>query len=99
MLHFRVLRPLAPILLRMLNGDDTARMLGLDVRHHFAVVLLHRAIAATLRAIQRVLSPFANVWQPMAPIAAWFGKQIIDEVVRATDSGRMRHVEIPAGWR
>lgn len=98
-LRLRLLRPLAPILLRILNGDDTARMLGLDVRHHFAVVLLHRVIAAALRSIQSVLRPFANVWQPMAPIAAWVGRRIIDEVVRLTDSGRMRQVAIPGEWR
>jgi len=45
------LRPLAPILVRMLNGDQTAAMLGLDVRHHAVVVLLHRVIAMVLRAV------------------------------------------------
>ncbi len=98
-LRLRLLRPLAPILLRMLNGDDTARMLGLNVRHHSAIVALHRVVATALRAIQMVMRPFANVWQPMAPIAAWLGQKIIDEVVRVTDSGRMRQVEIPGGWR
>lgn len=98
-LRLAVLRPLAPILVRMLNGDDTARMLGLDTRYHTAVVVLHRILAAVIRAIQLLLSPISNVWQPLTPVAAWLGKRIIDDVVRATDGGRLREVAIPSKWR
>jgi hypothetical protein len=98
-LRLAVLRPLAPILMRMLNGDDTARMLGLDTRHHDAVVVLHRIVVVALRATQILMSPFSQVWQPMAPINAWIGRRVVDEVVRATDDGRVRQVAIPPQWR
>lgn len=92
------LRPLAPILVRMLNGDQTAAMLGLDVRHHAVVVLLHRLIAIVLRLVQFLIRPFSQAWQPGVPLAARFGRRIINFLVRATDDGRVRQVAVPPGW-
>lgn len=94
-----VLHPLAPILVRMLNGDHVASMLGLDTRHHTVVVLLHRGVAAVVRGIQVLMSPLAQAWQPGVPLAAWLGRRIIDDLVEATDGGRLRQVAIPPGWK
>lgn len=99
LLAVRVLHPAAPILVRILNGDRIASMLGLDVRHPAAVVLLHRLVAALVRTVQVLTSPLAQAWQPGVPLAAWFGRRIVDTLVAATDDGRVRQVAIPPGWR
>ncbi len=99
LLVWRLLRPMAPILVRMLNGDETAAMLGLDVRHHAVIVVLHRLTAAAMRLVQFLINPFSQAWQPGPPLAARFGRRVMDLLVRATDDGRVRQVAIPPGWR
>ena len=97
LLVWRALRPLAPILVRVLNGDETAAMLGLDVRHHALVVVLHRLTAAGMRLVQFLINPFSQAWQPGPPLAARFGRRVLDFLVRATDDGRVRQVAIASG--
>ena len=95
LLVWRALRPLAPILVPVLNGDETAAMLGLDVRHHALVVVLHRLTAAGMRLVQFLINPFSQAWQPGPPLAARFGRRVLDFLVRATDDGRVRQVAMP----
>lgn len=98
-LRVRILRPLGPVLVRMLVGNPTAAMLGLDVRHGALVSTFHRIVAITLRSIQMAISPLAQVFQPMAPLSAKLGKRVVDHLCSVTDDGKVRHVEIPPGWR
>jgi hypothetical protein len=98
-LRVPILRPLGPVLVRMLVGNPTAAMLGLDVRHGALVSTFHRIVAITLRSIQMAISPLAQVFQPMAPLSAKLGKRVVDHLCSVTDDGKVRQVEIPAGWR
>ena len=98
-LRLRILRPLGPVLVRMLVGNPTAAILGLDVRHGALLSAFHRIVAGALRAVQMVTSPMAQVFQPMAPLSAKLGQRVVQHLCSATDDGKIRHVEIPPGWR
>jgi hypothetical protein len=99
LLRLRILRPLGPVLVRMLVGDETAAMLGMDVRHTAFVRIFHRVVAGILRAAQVVLSPMAQPFQPLAPLSAKLGERVVDHLCLTTDDGKPRQVQIPAGWR
>lgn len=99
LLKFLLLRPAAPILTRMLVGDATAQMLGLDVRHPGVVHVVHRVTAVCLRTLQVLLSPLSQPFQPMTPPAAWLGRKLVNRLCLMTDDGRPRQVAIPPGWR
>jgi hypothetical protein len=99
LLKFRLLRPAAPILTRMLVGDATARMLGLDVRHPRLVLAVHRVTAVCLRTLQILLSPLSQPFQPVPPLTARLGRKLVDRLCLMTDDGRSRQVAIPPGWR
>jgi hypothetical protein len=98
-LRFRLLRPLGPALVRMLVGDETAAMLGLDLRHAGFVRVLHRALAGFLRGVQMLMGPMAQPFQPLASLAATLGQRVVQHLCLVTDDGRPRQVEIPSGWR
>jgi len=99
LLRIRILRPLAPVLVRMLVGDQTASMLGIDVRHTAPVRIFHRVVAGALRVLQVVFSPMAQPFQPLAPLSAKLGERVVDHLCLTTDDGKPRQVEIPVGWR
>lgn len=99
LLRVPILQPLGPVLTRMLVGDTTAAMLGLDVRHPRLVVAFHRVIAACLRTLQVLFSPLSQPFQPTAPLAARFGRRVVRRLCLLTDDGKPRNVQIPAGWR
>jgi hypothetical protein len=99
LLRVSLLRPAAPILTRMLVGDATASMLGLDTRHARVVTVAHRLVATGMRALQMLLAPLAQPSQPLAPLAARLGHRVIDWLCATTDDGRVRQVAIPPGWR
>jgi hypothetical protein len=98
LLRWRPLHPLAPILVRMLIGDKTAGMLGLNVRHPGLVGIAHRVIAWGFRASQLLFSPLPQNFQPGASLAAKLGRRIVDFLIRVTDQGRARQVAIPPEW-
>ena len=80
----------------MLVGDQTAAMLGLNVRHRALVSALHRLLATALRAVQIVISPFAQPFQPMPPLAARLGLRVVDYLCLETTTAsrgrsRFRH--------
>ena len=99
LLRIRILRPLAPVLVRMLVGDQTAAMLGFDVRHTAPVRIFHRVFAGALRVLQVVFSPMAQPFQPLALLSAKLGERVVDHLCLTTDDGKRRQVEIPQGWR
>jgi len=98
-LRLPVLKPLGPVLTRVLVGDKTAAMLGLDVRHPRLVVGFHRLLAACVRVLQIALSPLSQPFQPAAPLTARLGRRVVRCLCAATDDGRLREVAIPPGWR
>jgi hypothetical protein len=99
LLRYRLLRPLAPILTRTLVGDETAATLGLDTRHAGVVHIIHRILATLVRTFQILISPFAQTFQPLAPLSARLGHRVVEWLCRVTDDGRVREVAIPPGWR
>ena len=98
-LRLPILKPLGPVLTRVLVGDKTAAMLGLDVRHPRLVVGFHRLLAAFVRVLQIALSPLSQPFQPAAPLTARLGRRVVRCLCAATDDGRLREVAIPPGWR
>jgi hypothetical protein len=97
-LRLPLLRPMAPILMRMMVGDATAKMLGLDTRHARLVAAAHRGIAVGLGAVERLLQRFTHPLRPLAPVAAWLGFRVVQYLCLATDDGRPRQVAIPSHW-
>jgi len=96
-LRLPILRPLGPILTRVLVGNDTARMLGLNTRHSAAVSAVHGAAAVLVGAMQRVIAPFGQSFQPLMPIAAILGRRIVDHLTTTTYGTRVQ-LEIPREW-
>lgn len=96
-LRLRILRPLGPILTRVLVGNDTARMLGLNTRHWAPVSAVHGAAAVLVGAMQGVIAPFGQSFQPLAPLTAILGRRIVDHLTTTTYGKRVQ-LEIPRGW-
>ncbi len=99
LLRLPIVRPLGPVLVRMLVGDQTAAMLGMDVRHTTLMRIFHRVVASALRVLQVVFRPMAQPFQPMAPLSAKLGARVVDHLCLTTDDGKRRQVQIPQGWR
>jgi hypothetical protein len=99
LLRWRIVRPLGPILMRMLVGDQTAAMLGLDDRHPGLVGVIHRLLATALRAFQTLIGPLSQPFQPVAGLTAKLGLRVVERLCLATDHNQPRQVAIPSGWR
>jgi hypothetical protein len=98
LLHVRVLRPLAPILVRILVGTPTATMLGLDARHGAVVTLVHRAVVAVVSVFCGLFGKFWWRLHPLRTLSAWLGRRLIVALNEATYHGRQAPLEIPEGW-
>lgn len=97
-LRLRPIRPLAPILLRILVGDETAEMLGLNMRHRWLVRVCHMGIAAVLRGISDMAARlFARV-RPLRYLSAWIGMRLVDLLTEVTYAKTGVQLEIPPGW-
>jgi hypothetical protein len=96
-LRLRILRPLGPVLTRILVGNETAKMLGLNARHRAAVAALHRLAAAVMWSMQVMVSPLGQPFQPMVPLSAWFGRKIVNYLTTST-YGKRAQLAIPPGW-
>lgn len=98
LLHYRILYPLAPILVRILVGTPTARSLGLDARHGVLVTLVHRVIVGVVGAVSRLLGGLWWRLHPLQKFSAWLGSRLITALNKATYHGRQAPVAIPEGW-
>lgn len=96
-LKLRVLRPLAPALVRMVVGDETAHMLGLSERHSRLVWMFHGAIAAVITEANRIGRTWFHV-HPLARLATRIGHYLIEAVTEATYKDKNVQLEIPARW-
>jgi len=99
LLRYRVARPLGPILVRILVGDETAAMLGMDTRHVWLVRLCHRAVAGIFRFMNKVASRLFTDARPLKFVSAWLGRRLVDRLVEVTYRDRNVQLEIPEGWR
>jgi hypothetical protein len=97
-LRLRPVRPLAPVLLRILVGDDTAEILGLNTRHVWFVRLCHRAIAAVFRGMNTVASHLFARARPLKFVSAWLGLRFVNLLCEVTYGKKGVQLEIPAGW-
>lgn len=82
-----IFRPLAPIALRMLVGDATAAMLGLDLRHPGVVGVIHRVVARTLRTLQEWVQAVERRFPPFTMITVDVGTRIINHFFVVTNHG------------
>jgi ER-bound oxygenase mpaB/B'/Rubber oxygenase, catalytic domain len=98
-LRFRPIRPLAPILLRILVGDETAAVLGLNTRHGWVVRLCHRAIACVFRGMNAVATRLFARARPLKFVSARLGRRFVDLLVEVTYGKKGVQLEIPPGWR
>jgi len=96
-LKYHPLRPMAPALLRMLVGEDTARMLGMSSRHYRLVWMMHGAIAAVVTEANRVAETWFHV-HPLKGVATRIGRHLVEEVTEATYGRKNVHVQIPPEW-
>jgi hypothetical protein len=98
LLKFRVFRPAAPILMRILVGDDTAKMLGLDVRHAWLVRMIHKAVAGIFRRWNMMTGRFFARFHPLTRIAAKLGQRFVTLLTTITYRGGRPQLEIPPEW-
>jgi hypothetical protein len=98
LLRLPILHPLGPILMRVLVGDTTAAMLGLNERDPWAVVLMHRLIASAIGGIDRVAIAFGGHFRPLAMLAPWLGQRVIELLCDVTARDGRPQPEVPPGW-
>ncbi len=99
LLRFAPFRPLGPVLLRILVGDDTAKMLGLHTRHGWFVRMVHLVIAGMLAQFDAVVGRLWRRKTPLTYLSAWLGMRLVNLLVEVTYRKKGVHLEIPAGWR
>lgn len=97
-LRLRVLHPVAPVLMRILVGDQTAAMLGLDVRHGLLMRLAHKAIAGVFRTINAITGRLWVRGNPLRFISARLGRRFVRLILAVTYEGRTPQLQIPEGW-
>ena len=98
-LRFGPARPFGPILLRILVGDDTAKMLGLNTRHSWFVRMVHLTIAGLLGQFNAVVGRLWRRQTPLTFLSARLGMRLVNLLVEATYKRKGVHLAIPAGWR
>ncbi|MBK5297358.1 MAG: DUF2236 domain-containing protein [Vicinamibacteria bacterium] len=98
-LRIRLIRPLAPVLLRILVGDDTAKMLGLSVRHAWLVRLFHQALAGIFRQVNAIMRRLWSGSKPLTSLSAWLGRRLVNLLCEVTYANKGVQLEIPEGWR
>jgi hypothetical protein len=99
LLRFPLIRPLGPILLRILVGDDTAKMLGLNTRHAWLVRMVHVTIAGLAARFNAVMGRLWRRRPPLTFVSAWLGSRLVNLLVEVTYKKKGVQLEIPAGWR
>jgi len=98
LLRLPILHPLGPIAMRVLVGDTTAAMLGLNERDTWAVVLMHRLIASIIKAIDAVAIAFGGFFRPFRWLAPWLGQRIIVLLCDITARNGQPQPDVPPGW-
>lgn len=96
-LRLRVLAPLAPIFIRAMVGDDTARVLGMDTRHHAGVILFHQVVARLVRAVN-VVGAVLGRFHPLRHLGMVIGRKTIQFLYRYTSEFGGAPLAIPVEW-
>ena len=100
-LQSRLLRPLAPVLVRLLVGEATAAMLGVHARHRAAARLFQSAVVHTVSRANAIARRLAGRFPPTTWIATWGGRKLVRLLVEVT--GERAPLEVPdeirVGWR
>jgi len=92
-----VLHPLAPILVRMLVGDETAKMLGMGARHGPLVTACHRVVVGTIRLTNVFEGPLLKSRVGLR-LSAWLGSRLVEDLASKTYRQAHPEVRIPEGW-
>lgn len=98
-LRVRPIRPIAPVLLRILVGDETAKMLGLNVRHAWIVRIFHQALAGISRQVNAIMARLWSRSKPLTSLSAWLGLRFVNLLCEVTYGKKGVQLEIPEGWR
>jgi hypothetical protein len=93
------IRPMAPVLLRILVGDKTAALLGLSLRHAWLMRLFHRALAGFFRQMNAITGLIWKRSKPLARLSAWLGARYVRRLLEVTYAKKGVQLEIPPGWR
>ena len=96
-LRLRPLSPLAPIAVRVLVGDETARMLGMNTHHSTGVTLFHQTVARLVRALDLVAG-LVGRFHPMRGVGTIIGRGTIRFLYRYTDERGDAPLAIPTEW-
>jgi hypothetical protein len=96
-LNYRVLWPIAPAMLRMLVGSDTATLLGLSSRHSRLVFMLHGAISGVVTEANRIGRKWFRI-HPLRRLATKIGRHLVEAVTEATYGKKNVQVQIPPEW-
>ena len=96
-LRLRVLAPLAPIFVRAMVGDDAARVLGLNTRHHTGVIVFHQVVARLIRALNAVGSVLGR-FHPLRHLGMAIGRKTIQFLYAYTAEYGGAPLAIPVEW-
>ena len=97
-LRMRLLRPLAPVLVRVLAGNDTAHLLGIDTRHGAGVRLFQHTVVVLVRAINRVVR-FLGRLHPLSALGTVMGRETIRFLYSYSQKREgTAHLAIPTDW-
>lgn len=96
-IRLRLLRPLAPTLIRVFAGDDTARMLGLDARHSAGPLLFHKVVARVVRVVN-TLAGVLGRFHPLLHLGDALGRRVIEALSRYTARGDSAPLAVPTDW-
>jgi hypothetical protein len=96
-LRLRLLRPLAPVLVRVLAGNETAHILGIDTRHNAGVRLFQRTVVTLVRGINRV-AMFLGRFHPLRALGTVMGRDTIRFLERYTADRSGARLAIPIEW-
>lgn len=96
-LRVRLLAPLAPIFVRVMAGDETARMLGMDTTHHAGVIVFHQLVARLIRGLN-IVGSLLGRFHPLRHLATLIGRRTIQFLYRYTAARGGAPLSIPVEW-
>ena len=96
-LRLHVLAPLAPVFVRAMVGDDTARVLGMDTRHHAGVILFHQVLARMVRGLNVIASALGR-FHPLRRLSTFVGERTIQVLYDYSSQHGDAPLAIPVEW-
>jgi ER-bound oxygenase mpaB/B'/Rubber oxygenase, catalytic domain len=96
-LRLHPLAPLAPVFVRAMVGDDTARVLGMNTRHHAGVILFHQVVARLVRALN-VIGAMLGRFHPLRRLSTIVGERTIQVLYNYSSQHGDAPLAIPVEW-